>query len=134
MRLGAGVAFAFNSLAQGPITRKSCRRRESNPGPRDSRPDALATLPPRFAFVQSLVKITKIIKPRRDGFQIAAPGNWARRQFVCPRRMGSQTTNAVEMRCVFNEKRNKGNVGQDRSGRGRESKWVGRQMKKSVGR
>ena len=48
MRLGASVAFAFNSLAQGPVTRKSCRRRESNPGPRDSRPDALATLPPRF--------------------------------------------------------------------------------------
>ena len=50
MRLGASVAFAFNSLAQGPVTRKSCRRRESNPGPRDSRPDALATLPPCFAY------------------------------------------------------------------------------------
>ena len=49
MSLGASIAFAFNSLAQGPVTRKSCRRRESNPGPRDSRPDALATLPPRFA-------------------------------------------------------------------------------------
>ena len=49
MRLGASVAFAFNSLAQGPVTRRSCRRRESNPGPQDSCPDALATLPPRFA-------------------------------------------------------------------------------------
>ena len=54
-RIGASVAFAFNSLAQGPVTRKSCRRRESNPGPRDSRPDALATLPPRFANV-SIIK------------------------------------------------------------------------------
>ena len=49
MRLRASVAFAFNSLAQGPVTRKCCRRRESNPGPRDSRPDASSTLPPRFA-------------------------------------------------------------------------------------
>ena len=49
MRLGASVAFALNSLAQGPVTRRSCRRRESNPELRDSRPDALATLPPRFA-------------------------------------------------------------------------------------
>ena len=60
MRLGASVAFAFNSLAQGPVTRKSCRRRESNPGPRDSRPDTLATLPPRFAtmYNRTLQKCT----------------------------------------------------------------------------
>ena len=37
-------------------------------------------------------------------------------------------------RCVFNEERNKGKVGQDRSGRGREFKWMGKQTKKSVGR
>jgi len=54
MRLGASIAFAFNSLAQGPVTRKSCWRRESNPGPRDSRPDALATLPSRFAMAEWL--------------------------------------------------------------------------------
>ena len=62
MRLGASVAFAFNSLAQGPVTRKSCLRRESNPGPRDSRPDALATLPPRFAVV--LLEIIFLFKLR----------------------------------------------------------------------
>ena len=46
MRLGASVAFAFNSLAQGPVTRGySWRRRDSNPAPQDSRPDALATQP-----------------------------------------------------------------------------------------
>ena len=58
MRLGANVAFAFNSLAQGPVTRKSCRRRESNPGSQDSRPDALATLPPRFAcYITPVLKV-----------------------------------------------------------------------------
>ena len=60
--------------------------------------------------------------------------------------MGTQAESAISVylsglkkdyggkRCVFNEERNKGKVGQDRSGRGENSKWIGRQTKKSVGR
>ena len=37
-------------------------------------------------------------------------------------------------RCVFNEERNNGKVGQDRSGRGREFQMDAAQTKKSIGR
>ena len=55
--------------------------------------------------------------------------------------MGTQAESAISVylsglkkdyggkRCVFNEERNKGKVGQDRSGRGREFHFVGRQTK-----
>ena len=47
------------------------------------------------------------IKPRRGGYQIAAPGNCVRRPSVrpsvCPKRIGSKTTTAVGLNLIFYE-------------------------------
>ena len=54
-----------------------------------------------------MCRLYKIIKPRRGGYQMV---KWrlqeigSRRPSVCPRRIGSQTTNAVGLNLVFYER------------------------------
>ena len=57
-----------------------------------------------------MCRLYKIIKPRRGGYQIAAPGNWVTpsvclsvRPSVCPGRIVFQGTNAVWLNVAFYE-------------------------------